>query len=186
MFKISRFFLALLCMLALPSVSMATVLLPHSQATLGEELIGVVALEYSDCGAGISNCDTVQFDITNSTSTAWTDYHIRIDRAGTSAVNPFFNFNLLSSDAVLDTYTHTIADQVDLLFAVGDSLMFGESMSFTFQYTDQDDMFGHLFYGTPTYGDGTTPGVSVPEPSVVALIGLGLLGFLVTRRRIQK
>ena len=41
MFKITRFFLALLCMLALPSVSMATVLLPHSQATLGEELIGV-------------------------------------------------------------------------------------------------------------------------------------------------
>ena len=131
-----------------------------------------------------------QFDITNNTGSTWTDFHMSLIGYGPFGYD-FMRFADLGSDGTIYTGPGTASfsdlnsdalgfdDAIDI---VGLNILNGQTFSF------QVDIFGGAFpeglssfdiYANPTVDSGGT----VPEPHIAVLLGIGLAGMFLTRRK---
>lgn len=160
----------------------ATVLVNHTQTTLGLEFLGNVHVEY-DPPAGTDG-EVVRFNIVNETSEDWTDYHLEITRAPIDlAVNQDFNVYDDSNTSIIGSSLAEFLVTID--FGFDSAIPVHGNFGFELHYAEIANMHGHIYNGYPTYDQEPGPD-PVPEPSIIALMGLGLLGFIFSRRKIKK
>ena len=104
------------------------------------------------------------------------DTSILFDFSRSGAVSTFNGFQLID-------YTSTISDFTSVTIADTNLLFDSSDLSF-----DSDNIWVN-FSGLSSGSDGFVlldiNSASVPEPSIIALVGLGLLGFGFTRRKIR-
>jgi PEP-CTERM motif len=121
-------------------------------------------------------------NVTNASGVSWGDFHFQIFQIpGQDPIdNVFFYDNIVgdepSSSQTLDTPGWAISDggHVIDLYYYGDPVAPTESASFTV-YTDNttDNVnFGVSFWAT-----------AVPEPATMTLLGAGLLGMVIRRKK---
>lgn len=153
------FFVSIMCLVILFGFS-------NSNATL----ITAALDELSEQVLSGSNHGLLDFEITNNTSEIWTDFQVRTDVGyieDGSYIGPGTGF-------LEDQWT---LDITNLNIATGSTLSFSINTGYRGEWG-----LGQVLYGTPNYSgshsgsdnEGTS---SVPEPSMIIMVGLGLLSM---------
>jgi hypothetical protein len=144
---------------------------------LNQSIVGGVANIFQDVGL-------LQADTTYTLTLAIGQ---RLDR-----VNGSVTFGLINAAAGnLDPW----ATGLSLATTTGVSSVAGSFQDFTVMFTTGSSVSDNLFIGAQYVGDGTIQGgidnfrldaAPVPEPSIFALAGLGVLGLFAAQRRMRK
>lgn len=125
--------------------------------------------------------ENATFNITNNTGQTWTDFHL-----GVGSPNPPFHARFaIKIPGINDNWDGDVYEgpgnetlpHVDEMDIVGLSIANNAVFSFSVDILSGEG--GWIMVGHPTIGGGssTPPGPSVPEPSTIFLVGLGLLGI---------
>ena len=130
------------------------------------------------------------FQITNNTNTIWTDFHFLIEGLeggrGATAQGVFGFVDIAGGGhdgTAYDgpgTYTADAPFLGKIVDVVGLNIGTGAVYEFTLD-TDDGESFGDYWI----WANPTTNGVSVPEPTIMLLVGVGLLGLGFMRRKFR-
>lgn len=94
--------------------------------------------------------------------------------------NVLFNGNLAGSIADGFLYTSVLRQ-----FAINTSWLSGSTDSVSLVYADTDGEGYAIDFSSLSISTRETPPETVPEPGTLAILGLGLMGIVITRRKYQ-